>query len=532
MAWLRILHGMPIRHLWAPPQLGRLPMRVAMYFPTPSAAAVDRSLFHRPVPAPFADAVRAAQLPLELVLRTPLRLTHKDEAGRSTRTAAEPDDASDLPYARVDASWSLWEAAGSALASSAFGKIKGLKGFALCRRVECIPPMHPGTLHCYLGWRGAAPAHVLVDSGRHASLSWGRELDAAARLSLFPWQRGGICYALIMCIRMPSGVEEANIWLEVIARLPLWRAHMPSARTGVAPALRLGPRVWGWTSHSTSHLPVGELFTETQMLTLTSFTPWGHRKGRSWWARLYQRPACYRSGMLLVMVYPPASSTFPSPTPLHLLITRPALFVSIARFLPLISVAPPDPTASNFLFRNPSVDDSHPLSRRRVEAHPYWRAPGVRDAPGLASSREATKPKPRLDKPSQAKSLASRGLGLGLGVTEAQAHGSSRGLEGPRRGQNDGTAPILNCDKLVDGQHYRAVQQYLQGRRRTMCGELNIFSVFPFGYSKSALVDDTGCDDEEDADDDGKEDDDKEKSWDDLLEEDPDNYDPDYDMDI
>ncbi|KAJ7300473.1 hypothetical protein DFH08DRAFT_1090579 [Mycena albidolilacea] len=65
MAWPRVLHGMPIRDLWAPPQLGRLPTCVAMYFPTPSAAAVDRSLFHRPVPAPFADAVRAVQLPLQ-----------------------------------------------------------------------------------------------------------------------------------------------------------------------------------------------------------------------------------------------------------------------------------------------------------------------------------------------------------------------------------------------------------------------------------------------------------------------------------
>jgi hypothetical protein len=54
------------------------------------------------------------------------------------------------------------------------------------------------------------------------------------------------------------------------------------------------------------------------------------------------------------------------------------------------------------------------------------------DAPGLASSREAMKPKPRLDKPSQAKSTASGGLGLGLGVAEAQAKGSSRGLEGAK----------------------------------------------------------------------------------------------------
>jgi hypothetical protein len=68
MVWPRVLHGMPIRDLWAPPQLGRPPMRVAMYFPTPSAAAVDLSLFHRPVPAPFADAVRAVQLPLQSVI--------------------------------------------------------------------------------------------------------------------------------------------------------------------------------------------------------------------------------------------------------------------------------------------------------------------------------------------------------------------------------------------------------------------------------------------------------------------------------
>ncbi|KAJ6611037.1 hypothetical protein B0H10DRAFT_2058212 [Mycena sp. CBHHK59/15] len=51
-------------------------------------------------------------------------------------------------------------------------------------------------------------------------------------------------------------------------------------------------------------------------------------------------------------------------------------------------------------------------------------------------------------------------------------------------------------------------------------------------FRKSALVDDTGCNDEEDADDGEKEGDDKEKGWDDLLEEDPNNYDLDYDMDI
>ncbi|KAJ7304720.1 hypothetical protein DFH08DRAFT_1089153 [Mycena albidolilacea] len=56
MVWPHVLRGMPIRDLWAPPQLGRPPTRVAMYFPTPSVAAVDLSIFHRPVPAPFADA--------------------------------------------------------------------------------------------------------------------------------------------------------------------------------------------------------------------------------------------------------------------------------------------------------------------------------------------------------------------------------------------------------------------------------------------------------------------------------------------
>ncbi|KAJ7306699.1 hypothetical protein DFH08DRAFT_1088903 [Mycena albidolilacea] len=43
MASPLVLHGIPIRDLWTPPQLGRLPTCVAMYFPTPSAAAVDRS---------------------------------------------------------------------------------------------------------------------------------------------------------------------------------------------------------------------------------------------------------------------------------------------------------------------------------------------------------------------------------------------------------------------------------------------------------------------------------------------------------
>jgi hypothetical protein len=44
---------------------------------------------------------------------------------------------------------------------------------------------------------------------------------------------------------------------------------------------------------------------------------------------------------------------------------------------------------------------------------------------------------------------------------------------------------VLKCDKLVDGRHYRSAQQYLL-------------------FHKSALVDDTRCDGEEDADDGGR----------------------------
>ncbi|KAJ6486988.1 hypothetical protein C8R45DRAFT_930552 [Mycena sanguinolenta] len=50
------------------------------------------------------------------------------------------------------------------------------------------------------------------------------------------------------------------------------------------------------------------------------------------------------------------------------------------------------------------------------------------DMLGLASSHQALKPSPWLDKPSQAKWLASRGLGLGLEVSEAKAQGLSPGL--------------------------------------------------------------------------------------------------------
>ncbi|KAJ6460505.1 hypothetical protein C8R45DRAFT_941594 [Mycena sanguinolenta] len=50
------------------------------------------------------------------------------------------------------------------------------------------------------------------------------------------------------------------------------------------------------------------------------------------------------------------------------------------------------------------------------------------DMLGLASSHQALKPSPWLDKPSQAKWLASRGLGLGLEVSKAKAQGLSPGL--------------------------------------------------------------------------------------------------------
>ncbi|KAF8209673.1 hypothetical protein K438DRAFT_194707 [Mycena galopus ATCC 62051] len=118
------------------------------------------------------------------LFRTRLRLTHKDE---STRPAAELDDASDLvsfspspfcflylfscalsrraiaqyaslvhacsmslvrwahvpPYAYVDAGWSFWEEGSwfNTMASSTFGKIKGLKGFALCAQRATLHPI-------------------------------------------------------------------------------------------------------------------------------------------------------------------------------------------------------------------------------------------------------------------------------------------------------------------------------------------------------------------------------------------------------
>ncbi|KAJ6484598.1 hypothetical protein C8R45DRAFT_931046 [Mycena sanguinolenta] len=58
------------------------------------------------------------------------------------------------------------------------------------------------------------------------------------------------------------------------------------------------------------------------------------------------------------------------------------------------------------------------------------------DTLGLASSQQALNPSPWLDKPSQAKWLASRGLGLGLEVSEAKAQGRDR--HRPYRIRTDG----------------------------------------------------------------------------------------------
>jgi hypothetical protein len=73
---------------------------------------------------------------------------------------------------------------------------------------------------------------------------------------------------------------------------------------------------------------------------------------------------------------------------------------------------------------SPSLPESQRLTHTEVIARS--------DAPDLASSHEAAKPKPWLDKPRQTKSTASGGLGLGLGVAEAQAKGSSHSLEGAK----------------------------------------------------------------------------------------------------
>ena len=71
------------------------------------------------------------------------------------------------------------------------------------------------------------------------------------------------------------------------------------------------------------------------------------------------------------------------------------------------------------------------------------------DAPGLASSHEAKKPKPWLDKPSQAKLLASGRLWLWLEVPEAKAKASSpgfRGLEKNKSGTAQGEPGIQKKD--------------------------------------------------------------------------------------
>ncbi|KAF8139225.1 hypothetical protein K438DRAFT_2118763 [Mycena galopus ATCC 62051] len=73
------------------------------------------------------------------------------------------------------------------------------------------------------------------------------------------------------------------------------------------------------------------------------------------------------------------------------------------------------------------------------------------DAPGLTSSHKGSKPKPWLDKPSQAKSLASGGLWLWLGESEAKAKGSSRGLQLPPTLMILSPALRLPADKWING---------------------------------------------------------------------------------
>jgi hypothetical protein len=98
------------------------------------------------------------------------------------------------------------------------------------------------------------------------------------------------------------------------------------------------------------------------MLARANFIPRGHGKGLSLWVAA----ACvslWRDSLSHIL-----STTFPSPSPLQPLVIRPARFTSTAPFCLLFSFARPD-SRYNFLFWNPSVHD--PLSRRRVEVHPY-----------------------------------------------------------------------------------------------------------------------------------------------------------------
>ncbi|KAJ7310172.1 hypothetical protein DFH08DRAFT_944107 [Mycena albidolilacea] len=142
--------------------------------------------------------------------------------------------------------------------------------------------------------------------------------------------------------------------------------------------------------------------------------------------------------------------TFPAPTgtPRAPPKLRPLLSVGLllARLAASNDGAPPPLSKGRIICTcsNIHLIPSHQTSSSSTTSAPFhcWLSTFIRplflvlsaamssDAPGLASSPEAPKPKPWLDKPSQAKSLASGGLGLGLGVTEAQAKGSSRGLEG------------------------------------------------------------------------------------------------------
>jgi hypothetical protein len=102
VAWPRVLHGMPIRDLWAPPQLGRLPTCVAMYFPTPSATAVDRSLFtglfppHSPTQYALSSSLFSLQFFLLLLSPTPSSCTLSSHRFESSLTPPFPPHCNSL----------------------------------------------------------------------------------------------------------------------------------------------------------------------------------------------------------------------------------------------------------------------------------------------------------------------------------------------------------------------------------------------------------------------------------------------------
>ncbi|KAJ7661871.1 hypothetical protein B0H14DRAFT_3076908, partial [Mycena olivaceomarginata] len=91
-AWARprVLHGMPIRDLWAPPQLGRLPTRVAMYFPIPSTAAwpvlssTGLTPLHSPTQSALSSSLFCLQFFLLLLSLTPSSTLSSHRFGSSS----------------------------------------------------------------------------------------------------------------------------------------------------------------------------------------------------------------------------------------------------------------------------------------------------------------------------------------------------------------------------------------------------------------------------------------------------------------